>query len=296
MNIEKIFDVIVKLATVGSALFVAYQAALLKEQAVLLKKDYNLRNDKAETEKAIELAKFYEEKILRNNIPYISCVFKDASIEDMISCIKYTQLIEFDESEIDSILGQEKIDEFTNKIENIDLEILINGNNILNEVSLNQFLNNLKIIRIDNIINDESKEQTAAEKNDENEEIDTDNDDIRKEIEEENDIYKYYEFKNRTQFISTIEDTLNLLEYFCMNFNSGIADESVVYQSLHQSFLAVIKMLYYFIATQNKTGKDKYYTNIIKLYNKWSKRYNRQQEIEIASKRMSTYDNEPVKR
>lgn len=69
------------------------------------------------------------------------------------------------------------------------------------------------------------------------------------------------------------ESVVNKLEYFSMNFMCGIADESIVYQSLHQSFFGVISFFYPKICSANSgTGKDKYYTNLINLYNLWKER------------------------
>lgn len=62
---------------------------------------------------------------------------------------------------------------------------------------------------------------------------------------------------------------LNNMEYFAMNFNHNIADESVVYQSLHQSYIDMVNQLYYFIAALNTDPSDKYYTNVIQLYKTW---------------------------
>lgn len=69
-----------------------------------------------------------------------------------------------------------------------------------------------------------------------------------------------------------VTDSLNKLECFCMFFNYKIADEEVIYQSVHQVFLNTIKSLYINIAKINKTSSDKYYTNIIELFNKWEAR------------------------
>ena len=82
-------------------------------------------------------------------------------------------------------------------------------------------------------------------------------------------------------YLETLQDTLNTLEYFCMYFNSGVADEETVYQSLHQSFLAMVKILYFSIASKNESGKDKYFPNIIEWYNSWTERYQLQRESEI---------------
>ena len=81
-----------------------------------------------------------------------------------------------------------------------------------------------------------------------------------------------------------------------MYFNSGVADEETVYQSLHQSFLAMVKILYFSIASKNESGKDKYFTNIIELYNNWADRYQLQRESEINASRENTYKKEKIKR
>lgn len=65
---------------------------------------------------------------------------------------------------------------------------------------------------------------------------------------------------------------LNKLEFWCMYFNRGIADEEVVYSCLHQTFLSGVQSLYFNIASKNKGNpKDKYYENIIQMFNRWNK-------------------------
>lgn len=72
------------------------------------------------------------------------------------------------------------------------------------------------------------------------------------------------------QTATLISQLLNELEWFSMNFNYGIADSSIVYQSLHQTFLTNIQILYFHIADMNdKPSPDRFYTNIAKLYNDW---------------------------
>lgn len=65
---------------------------------------------------------------------------------------------------------------------------------------------------------------------------------------------------------------LNNLEYFAMHFTHGTADETVVYQSLHQSYLDIVRALYLNISKENARANSKYYTNIIELYRIWSER------------------------
>ncbi|MCP1224780.1 hypothetical protein NK213_10170 [Sebaldella sp. S0638] len=79
---------------------------------------------------------------------------------------------------------------------------------------------------------------------------------------------------------------LNKLEWFSMNFTSGLADESVVYQSLHQVYLSFVKLFHFEISIKNKEGpKDKYYCNIIDLYREWAEHYERALERETNAQR-----------
>lgn len=70
----------------------------------------------------------------------------------------------------------------------------------------------------------------------------------------------------------TISSLLNTLEWFSMNCHYGLADEKILYQSLHQTFLSTVWMLYYYISMNNVANVDKYYTNIIWLFTVWESR------------------------
>lgn len=72
-------------------------------------------------------------------------------------------------------------------------------------------------------------------------------------------------------FASLIDNVLNKLEYVCMYISSQSAGERFVYQSLHQVFLRTVKSLAVDVALRNKSYADKYYTNVIHVYQEWSK-------------------------
>lgn len=96
---------------------------------------------------------------------------------------------------------------------------------------------------------------------------------------------------------SIIGRTLNRIEYFCIYFNSGIAEDMTVYQSLHQTFFEVIKYTYVYIATQNVSESDKYYTNIIETYIRWRKIYKEKIcEIEKENKKLQLAEEKRRKR
>lgn len=75
-------------------------------------------------------------------------------------------------------------------------------------------------------------------------------------------------------FSTLISDVLNTLEYLCMSLSSQAAGSKYVYQSLHQTFLRTVRMLCVNISMSNTQHySDKYYTNIIHVYNEWTALY-----------------------
>lgn len=85
----------------------------------------------------------------------------------------------------------------------------------------------------------------------------------------------------------TSYDLLNKFEWLAMHFNTGIAEDDVVFQSLHQLFLKTVAQLYFRIVAHNVGDKiDKYYTNIIELYVSWNNKLKLQEkrveELELA--------------
>ena len=70
-----------------------------------------------------------------------------------------------------------------------------------------------------------------------------------------------------------INELSNKLEYFAICFNSGIADEDTVYQSLHSVYFLCVHMLYIFIFAHNTTESDRLYSNVSALYIRWKTRH-----------------------
>ena len=65
---------------------------------------------------------------------------------------------------------------------------------------------------------------------------------------------------------------LNDLEWFSMSCRYGLADEEMLYQSLHLTFLSSVWLLYQYICFNNRENTDKLFTNVIWLFNKWADR------------------------
>lgn len=82
-----------------------------------------------------------------------------------------------------------------------------------------------------------------------------------------------------SQFKAAIVDLMNTLEWFAMNCRYGLADEAIIYQSLHQTYLAMVWLLYFYISSYNTSKTDKYFTNVIWLFERWRKRLNEQTDL-----------------
>lgn len=74
-----------------------------------------------------------------------------------------------------------------------------------------------------------------------------------------------------SNFYNLVESTLNHLEAICINISSQAAGSKYIYQSLHQILLKSIEILSITISSSNVNNFDKYFVNIIAVYNMWSK-------------------------
>ena len=67
----------------------------------------------------------------------------------------------------------------------------------------------------------------------------------------------------------------NGVEYFSINFNSGIADDDTVYQSLHGVFFKCVYMVYLFVFRSNEKESDRLFSNMSSLYIRWKEKHDR---------------------
>lgn len=206
-----------------------------------------------QVQKAIDLSSFYKDKILK---PYqaIYYVYLNSGVLDILNLIKQEDMIAFDTVELDLILGETNI----NALKTIQekpafYKSVLEANGIYNL--------NLYMLQ-KNVMTD----------------TETENPDI--------------EINLNSLLISfmsgIVTNMLNDLEFFAMHFTHNTADESVVFQSLHQTYIQIIKNLYYNISRYNKPSEGKYYTNIIELYEIWYKRSEEQKKTARNSPRHRT--------
>lgn len=85
-----------------------------------------------------------------------------------------------------------------------------------------------------------------------------------------------------SSFAFLVENTLNKLEAICINISSQAAGSQFIYESLHQMFLSTIEILSIKISGSNTNNVDKYYMNIISVYNMWNKQ--KQKDIKKLNK------------
>ena len=205
---------------------------------------YQHQRDRAKKDAACKLARYYAHDIIQQ-YDLIDYVFKSSRTMDIIKeHFPLDQLKAFDKREMDRLLeraGEQK-KEVLQRIFKLPVEMVYQG-----------------MIRSATSIEERhalAKEYTHVEKKEKGEIIVT--------------------FQNTQMlmlgFQAEINDLLNNSEWFSMTCQYGLADAEVLYQSLHQTFLSEVWMLYPYIALNNLNNEDKLFTNIISLFNLWKDR------------------------
>lgn len=187
-------------------------------------------------QKAIDLSEYYKDNILEK-YKMIRYVFDETGMTNIIKQVNKNNIKNFDEMELENLIPEAQRQQIASiKKSDAFIRAVLQAEKIY-DINLN------------------IEENTTFSEGEDGVEISIDrNAVIRK-------------FMGRI-----VSDTLNNLEYFSMNFTHGTADETVVYQSLHQTYLEIVYMLYYNVAITNKANKSKYFTNVIELYRKWNTR------------------------
>lgn len=78
------------------------------------------------------------------------------------------------------------------------------------------------------------------------------------------------EEKKEISLSDMLQDVINELEHCSISFNSGLADDRAVYQSMHQVIFKLFPCVYPWIGFINNNGVDLYYTNLCELYVRWN--------------------------
>lgn len=213
-------------------------------------------------EKAIELANYYSNTILKPSA-FISEAITNSEFEIISrNCFHIEAIKDFDVNEINTLLKKYdqrlSIDKLNNLINNISPRKIAGAALFRDEFTefntrYQIYFNNIK-------------------------------------MDDKESVKKLFDLSFKNQLNQAIVDLLNNIEWFAMNFNSGIADEETVYQSLHQTYLGIVSQLYFFIARKNEFAYAKYYTNTIALFGEWM---NKENEIKEKEER---YENKSVQK
>ena len=208
-----------------------------------------------DVEKAIDLAGIYKNEIL-SKFMVIRYVFEKSGILAVLSKIPEDKMIDFNNKELKQLWPESR-----------SFEEMVHNKKFTDSIVEAMIIFNLiddNIIKIDQV-----EEQILKNNDGQGSKKILRKDSISVKVEP---LLNYF-------FNDYISCTLNNLEFFSMHFTHGIADETVVYQSLHQSYLTIIHYLYFAICKNNIEESSKYYTNAIKLYNIWRIRKKEKDEI-----------------
>lgn len=206
-----------------------------------------------QVQRAIDLSAYYKDNILKY-APAIEYVFKKTGVLEILDNLKLEQLNDFDKFELSELFTKDQI-KYLKDLQNTNLFIqaIIEADAIYN-LGLDYQIFDYHLLNY----------KTTTSKPEED-------DPFVLSIDQKQIIIAFM-----SHLINAI---LNNIEYFALHFSHKTADESVVYQSLHQTYFRLITNLYYYIANQNENPSDKYYTNTIDLFLKWRDEKNRQKEM-----------------
>lgn len=223
---------------------------------------FKKNNSAKKQEKAVQIGKEFSNNLI-NKCGIINDVFRNSSLNE---------LLKFDEKNYDDFKFF-NVDELRRiyKDDNFPTKYIERRNHLIQE------LDEIYHLRLINSI------EPFVNKN--KIKVDIEN----KKIEEIKEIKQINPFilQNKDlpyHFFDLVSDVLNQLEYICMDISSKATDSRYIYQSLHQMFLRTVRTLAVDISVDNKNFSDKYYTNIIHVYNDWTMRYVRDLKIEKRKK------------
>lgn len=223
-----------------SSIFVISGVVIAVWQYYLSCKNTKTNLEIIQVQRAIDLSEYYKDNILKY-FPAIQYVFDEVKITDILEHVNITEMLDFDSHELDKHFTEKQITKLQ-EIQNSDafMQAVLEANDIYN---LNLHFSSSEI-------------------------------EIEKEGQKKKLLHIHKASLINAFMSNLLTAVLNNLEYFALHFRHGTADESVVYQSLHQSFLKFMPYFYYYIAKQNTNSSNKLYTNVIWLFCKWKEKKN----------------------
>lgn len=246
------------------------------------------QEDIIQREKAIEVAEKFCD-LIGGELGFLSNYYNRINLSTLLSSIKYIDLEYFDKDEFDTLFSTELKKKYMETLTIVDVKkaaetyILYSCGSESELASIRRYCD--MNWELPEEMKEKMKQSDEIYQRGDKEEINQLHHimDLWKGMRNaENRIQKYYD--------QSITSLLNRLEYLTMQFHTKLADEEIVYQSLHQLFLSIIKSLYGFIAYRNTKQPDKYYCNVIWLYKLWAQRYNEKTLEEVKNSRSLTHE------
>lgn len=251
-NSVNFIEILYYSSQIVSSIFVTSGVVIAVWQYYLSSRSTRTNLEIEQVQRAIDLSAYYKDNILKY-APAIEYVFKKTGVLDILNNLKLEQFNDFDKFELNELFTKDQVEHLKGlQKTNLFIQSIIEADTIYD-------------LDLDYQIFDYHLNYQGS-----------------KTITEEEDpfVLSIDQKQIIVAFMShLIADVLNNMEYFALHFSHKTADESVVYQSLHQSYFRLITYLYYYIAKQNENPSDKYYTNSIDLFKKWRNEKNRQKEI-----------------
>lgn len=288
--------------SLGTLITTIIGLGFIYNQLNLARKDYEAKFTYQKREKATEMAKEFEQFIMSSS--FIISLLEMTPLTKILSSLKINdndKLIfeEFNQNEMQELLKQDKIEQVLkeNKIKKeidvfeeiykIDFPIIaMMAQDFLKDSEYRK--ENIDYLYLFNGFKEFPKKEISKK----------DSENIKAKI-NYNKSLMYFKKKLDYDIKEMYFRNLNKLEYIAMNFVSDIADDKIVYNSLHQLFFSYVELNYFYIANLNSNGKkDKFYMNIIELYKKWKTKYiedliaekNKIKEINCTSLKHSKID------
>lgn len=199
---------------------------------------YKTQRARAKKASACELAKYYADNII-NRSAYIGSVYSNCKYTEQVkSTFPLDKISSFTRHEMEELLKQSEIseDEMHKAAFNVDPCIIGASKTIYCGIN-----NVFDFLKIDLDPKDDGEVSGSG-------------------------------LLLQAEFHTSLNTQLNELEWFSMQCRYGVADEGLLYQSLHQTFLSDVQMLYFHISSRNTNSEDKLFTNTIWLFKIWKAR------------------------
>lgn len=241
----KLIELLYYTSQIVSAVFVISGVVIAVWQYYLSYVDSRRNIDVLRVQKAVDLSEYYKDNILFYMAP-IRYIYNNSDINTIITKIDRHNMKHFD---------QKKLELYITEDDKQKLKDIQSSDEFFNVVIKANAIYHLGIS--DDVIN--TYKHHCNKDEEKNEEYNNNF------IEEDTPILS-------TFFGSLVFRVLNNMEYFALHFTHNVADQSVVYKSLHQTYIDLVQMLYYNIAVKNPLSPSKYYTNVIELYEIWHDR------------------------